>query len=98
MNIAEMQEACKRLQASWRFFFGDLGFNAEPAPRQYQVWINLYGLTYTELGFQRANVFVSKQQKEGRRVSLDDLVRYASACARNLKQEAANVDTNTASK
>jgi hypothetical protein len=96
MNITEQQQAVQRLKATWQFLFNDLGFNAEPVPRQYLVWLNLYGEANIEKGFERANVWVSKQQTQGRRVNLDDLVRYASACARNFKEEAENVDTQSA--
>jgi hypothetical protein len=87
MNLTEQVAASKRLQTIWQFLFTDLGFASEPSPRQYIAWIALYGEKATEEGLSRANIWVNKVTKE-RRITLDDLVRYASACARNLKEEA----------
>ena len=86
MNLTEQVEAAKRLQTLWDFLFADLKF-PQPIPRQFLVWLELYGEKSAEQGFSRANAWVHKVTRE-RRITLDDLIRYASACARNLKEEA----------
>jgi hypothetical protein len=98
MNIKEQQQAVARLQQTWQFFFGDLGFSMEPAPRQYLTWINLYGESWTEKGMERANTWVNKVHTTStRRVTFTDVVAYASACARDMKKEASrNVDSQPA--
>ena len=94
MNLTETKEAIARLQTAWKFYFGDLNYLVEPPQRQFQVWLTLYGEIPTQEGFARGNCWLQKTQ---RRLSLDDLVRYCSACAKNFKQEAANVDSKPAS-
>jgi hypothetical protein len=94
MNLTEQIAAAKRLQDIWQFFFADLNLPAQPDKRQYLTWLSLYGEKATEQGLQRANIWVNKNPN--RRYCLDDVVRYASACARNFKEEAANVETRTA--
>ena len=95
MKLTEQKEAISRLRTAWQFYFGDLNYLSEPSQRQFQVWLSLYGEDTTAEGFARGNCWLSKTK---RRLSLDELVRYCSACARNFKQEADNVDTSTASK
>jgi hypothetical protein len=86
MNLTEQVEAAKRLRALWDFLFADLKF-PPPTPRQFLVWLELYGEKSAEQGFSRANAWVNKVTRE-RRITLDALIRYASACARNYKDEA----------
>lgn len=96
MNITEQTAAVQRLQDVWTFLFADLNLAAQPDRRQYLVWLSLYGEKATEQGLERANTWVNKNP--ARNYCLNDVVRYASACARNFKKEAENVDSQTASK
>lgn len=96
MNITEQIAATKRLQEVWQYLFADLGMPL-PNQRQFSTWLTLYGEKATEDGLTKANTWINKTN---RRLNQDDLVRYASACAKNSpscikkypKKEADNVD------
>lgn len=96
MNLSEQIAATKRLQEVWNYLFSDL-YPGPLSNRQFSVWLTLYGEQPTIEGLNRANAWLSKTK---RRLNQDDLVRYASACAKNFKnaREAGNVDTQAASK
>lgn len=92
MNLTEQMAATKRLQEVWQFLFADQ-YPIAPAPRQFKVWLSMYGEKATEEGFNRANIWLNKASRH-RSISFDDLIRYASACARNLKEESEKVVRN----
>jgi hypothetical protein len=84
-TLEQIQAECQLAAETWK-----LSFEAPlPAGRQFGVWLNLYPIEIVEEAIRVTGTRDFMKEREGKPMSEDDRLRYASAVMRNMKQEAA---------
>jgi len=92
-RIKEQQQQSEALQQLWKQLFPEF---VPPAPRQFQVWLNLYPFEVVVHGLEKAMQFLNKRILEGDEATIPveqgDIVRYASGCMKKQKMDQENSD------
>ena len=79
----QIQAECQLAAETWKMSFE----TPAPSARQIAVWLNLYPIEIVEDAIRVTGTRDFLKEREGKPMSDDDRLRYASAVMRNMKQK-----------